>query len=308
MLAHEIVTLGEAMVVLYPGESVSLDQATTVTLGIGGAESNLAILLSRLGHGVRFISRVGNDPFGQRIRATLQDEAVDITHVQIDGAAPTGIFFREWLSDGKRRVFYYRSGSAASRLASTDLQPEMFSGTRLLHISGITPALSRSCAATVECAIELAHAAGALVSFDPNYRPTLWDPVTASRTLMPLMARVDILLMGHEDSQAILGVADEEEALRKSSELGARIVVLKQGERGATALVGTTRITVPAEIVTAAIDPVGAGDAFNAGFLSGWLRGYTPEQALRLGAHLGAATVSVTGDYIPRDYQIQLPE
>lgn len=296
----EVVTLGEAMAVLYPNEPVTLAQATTLTLGIGGAESNLAIMLSRLGHQVHFISRVGADPFGARIRRTLADEGVDVGGLLTDETAPTGVFFREWLPDGARRVLYYRSGSAASHLTPDDLHPEAFAGTQLLHITGITPALSATCAAAVARAIELAHAAGALVSFDPNYRPALWDTTTAQQALLPVMATVDLLLMSHEDSRALLGVDGVEQALRAASELGARIVVLKQAERGACAWDGTTHFLVSPASDVKAIDPVGAGDAFNAGFLSAWLRGKTLPEALHLGARLGAATVAVPGDYLPQ--------
>lgn len=297
---HEVITLGEAMAVLYPNEPITLAQAATLTLGIGGAESNLAIMLSRLGHDVHFISRVGADPFGARIRRTLVDEGVDVGGLLTDEIAPTGVFFREWLPDGARRVFYYRSGSAASHLAPDDLHSEAFTGTRLLHVTGITPALSATCAAAVERAVELAHAAGALVSFDPNYRPALWDITTAQKALLPVMATADLLLMGHEDSRALLGVDGEEQALRAASALGARMVVLKQAERGACAWDGATRISIPPASVVKAIDPMGAGDAFNAGFLSAWLRDKTLPEALHLGARLGAATAAVTGDYLPR--------
>lgn len=303
---HEVVTLGETMALISPGEPLPLEQASTLTLSIAGAESNLAILLSRFGHHVRFISRVGNDPFGQRIRATLAKEAIDVTDLLTDNTAPTGVFFREWLPDGRRRVFYYRTGSAASRLVPDDLHPRMFSNTRLLHITGITPALSPSCAATVERAIELAHAAGALVSFDPNYRPMLWNPAKARSALLPLIKKADILLIGHEDSQAIFGVDDEGRIIRATIELGCKIVVLKQAERGACAWDGNIRVSVPAEHVEAVIDPVGAGDAFGAGFLASWLRGSTLEEALFLGTRAGAATVMTAGDYISHERFIQL--
>jgi 2-dehydro-3-deoxygluconokinase len=296
----EVVTLGEAMVVLYPTEPLSLAQATTLTLGVGGAESNLAIMMSHLGHRVRFISRVGADPFGQRIRHTLEEEAVDTSGLLTDATAPTGIFFREWLPDGKRRVLYYRAGSAASHLAPDDLRPALFAGTRLLHITGITPALSATCSAAVVYSIELAHAAGALVSFDPNYRPTLWNPAAAQKALLPLMAQADLLLMGHEDSQALLGVDDDEQALHAAHALGAKIVILKQAERGACAWDGAAHTHAPPAPVAQVIDPVGAGDAFNAGFLSAWLRGQPLSEALNLGARLGAATVEILGDYLPQ--------
>jgi 2-dehydro-3-deoxygluconokinase len=297
---YEVVTLGEPLAVIAPTEPGPLAQATTLTLGVGGAEANLAILLSRLGHRVQFISRVGADAFGQRIRQTLKREGVNTDGLLTDEAAPTGVYFREWLPDGARRVWYYRSGSAASHLAPDDLRSDLCTGIRLLHVSGITPALSSGCAATLARAIELAHAAGALVSFDPNYRPALWDTATAQQALLPLMASVDLLLMSHEDSRALLGVDDVEAVLRTSSALGAKIVVLKQAERGACAWDGVEQIAAPPAPAAQAIDPVGAGDAFNAGFLSAWLRGKPLAEALHLGARLGAATVATTGDYLPQ--------
>ena len=303
---HEVVTLGEPMALISPDEALTLDQATTLTLGIAGAESNVAILLRRFGHSIRFISRVGNDPFGQRIRATLAQEGIDTTGIRIDDTAPTGVFFREWLPDGQRRVFYYRTGSAASRLTPDDLHPDVFSGTRLLHITGITPALSSTCAATVERAIDLAHAAGAFVSFDPNYRPTLWTPAKARNALLPLIQKADILLMGHEDSQAIFGVDHEERVILTYINRGCKIVVLKQAERGACAWDGKIRVSVPAEHIEAPIDPVGAGDAFDAGFLASWLRGGTLEEALFQGNRVGAATVMTVGDYISQERFTQL--
>jgi 2-dehydro-3-deoxygluconokinase len=301
----EVVTLGECMAVLYPQQPIALDEATMLALDIGGAEANLAIGLSRLGHTARFISRVGADPFGQRIRATLAAEGVDVTYLITDLEAPTGVFFREWLPDGARRVYYYRAGSAASRLRPEDLQPEMFAGARIVHLTGITPALSTSCAAAVSRAIDLAHAAGALVSFDPNYRPKLWDVAAARAMLLPLMERVDFLLMGHEDAQAVLGTEDDERALERGAELGAQVVVLKRAAHGALALADGKRAHAPAHPVEKVIDPVGAGDGFDAGFLAGWLRGYDLEAALQLGARVGAAAVSVLGDYAgyPREPQ-----
>lgn len=298
---HEVVTLGETMALLSPDEAITLDRATALTLGIAGAESNLAILLRRFGYGVRFISRVGNDPFGQRIRATLAQEAIDVSDIRTDDAAPTGVFFREWLPDGRRRVFYYRTGSAASRLMPDDLDPEVFRNIRLLHVTGITPALSATCAATVERAIELAHAAGAVVSFDPNYRPLLWDQKRARSVLLPLMEKTDILLIGHEDSWAIFGVEDEESVRQAAVERGCKIVVLKRAEHGASAWDGVTHVSIAAQHLGAVVDPVGAGDAFGAGFLAGWLDGRTLEEALALGIRAGAATVVTVGDYISQE-------
>jgi 2-dehydro-3-deoxygluconokinase len=294
----DIVTLGECMAVLYPPEPVTLDDTPSLLLDIGGAEANLSIALCRLGLSARFISRVGDDPFGQRMRATLAGEGVDVSALTTDPAAPTGVFFREWLPDGARRVYYYRAGSAASRLGPGDLRPELFAGARVVHLTGITPALSASCAEAVSRAIELAHEAGALVSFDPNYRPKLWKPEAARAALLPLLRQSDIILMGHEDAAAVFDTAGEDEAaLDAAAALGARVVVLKCAERGAFARAEGRTIHAPAAPVERVVDPVGAGDGFDAGFLAGWLRGDSLEDSLRLGARVGAASVQALGDY-----------
>jgi 2-dehydro-3-deoxygluconokinase len=299
----ELITLGECMGVLYPPDPVAIDDAPSLLWDIGGAEANLSIALARLGHSVRFVSRVGDDPWGRKVRAVLDAEGVDTSALVTDDAAPTGIFFREWLADGARRVFYYRAGSAASRLGPKDLRPELFAGTRIVHLTGITPALSPSCAAACLRAVELAREAGALVSLDPNYRPRLWDPPVFRAALLPLLRQTDILLMGHEDARAALDVDDEDAMLQAGAALGARIVVLKRAERGAMAFVNGEHFDAPAEPVTQAIDPVGAGDGFDAGFLAGWLRGWGTQESLALGAKVGAASVQVLGDYAgyPRD-------
>ncbi|MDZ4718602.1 MAG: sugar kinase [Roseiflexaceae bacterium] len=293
----DVVTLGECMAVCYPADPIRLDDARTLLLDIGGAEANLSIALARLGIRARFISRVGDDPFGQRIRSVLKQEGVDVTGIITDPQAPTGMFFREWLPDGARRVYYYRAHSAASRMQPTDLQPEQFTGARFVHLTGITPALSQTCAATVMQAIKLAQAAGAQVSFDPNYRPKLWEPDAARVALLPIIQQCDVLLMGHEDARAVLGVDDDEQMLQSAAALGPRIVVLKRAERGALALADGIRYEAPAIAVEHVVDPVGAGDGFDAGFLAGMLRGDTISEALNLGALVGAASVAALGDY-----------
>src|SRR5262249_37186937 len=152
------------MAVLYPREPVTLDDAAVLALDIGGAEANLSIGLARLGHSARFISRGGGGPFGRRPRGALGGGGGGAAELTSDPAAPTGVFFREWLPDGARRVYYYRAGSAASRLSPEDLHPEAFRGARIVHLTGITPALSASCAAATARAIDLAREVGALVS------------------------------------------------------------------------------------------------------------------------------------------------
>jgi 2-dehydro-3-deoxygluconokinase len=313
----DVVTLGECMALAFPPEPVGLAQSLQLKLDIAGAESNLCIGLSRLGVKPCFISRVGADPFGLRIRQVLDQEGVDTSALLTDSEAPTGVFFREHLPDGQRRVYYYRKGSAASRLSPDDLHRGLFQGARLVHLTGITPALSPACAAACQRAIELARQAGARISFDPNFRPRLWNANEARAALLPLMSQADILLLGHEDAQALFDIDSRtdlliEQTLQHGLNLGASIIVLKLGEQGACALAKSGLepagqiITVPAHPVEQVIDPVGAGDGFDAGFIAAWLRGWNLEKCLQLGARLGAAAVGVMGDYegYPRDLVI----
>lgn len=299
----EVITLGECMALAYPPRPVGLEESDVLHLDIAGAESNLCIGLSRLGVKARFISRLGDDPFGRRIHQVLSREGVDTQALLTTIGAPTGVFFRENLPDGLRRVYYYRLGSAASRLSPADLQAGWFEGARLLHLTGITPALSPSCAAACQRAIEIARQVGAQVSFDPNYRPALWQPAQARQVLLPLIEQADLLLMGHEDAAVVFDTppiqeaAQEREVLHRAAKLGVGLTVLKRGERGACALAGGQITETPAIPASQVVDPVGAGDGFDAGFIAGWLRGDPLEECLRLGAFVGAAAVSMVGDY-----------
>jgi 2-dehydro-3-deoxygluconokinase len=293
----EVITLGECMTLIYPDNPISLIEAKSLKMDIAGAESNLSIALSRLGHKVRFISRIGDDPFGEKILSILKREGVIIDSLIKDKAHPTGLFFREWLPDGQRRVYYYRKDSAASNLSIKDIGPELFVNARLLHLTGITPALSESCLNACKQAISIAKKMGITISFDPNYRPKLWDKQKARSAILPLIKSSDIVLMGHEDGAALFGQLDDYQYLEKTHNLGVKINILKRAERGALALINNELIEIPSFRVNHVKDPVGAGDGFDAGYLSGWLKGWEHHQSLKLGARIGAMAVQTEGDY-----------
>lgn len=299
----EVVTLGECMGLVYPTDPVEIVHADTLKFDMAGAESNLSIALARLGHSVRFISRVGNDPFGSFILKTLKNEEVCLDSLKTDPIAPTGLFFREWLEDGQRRVYYYRKGSAASFLSELDIQKEMLIGSRLVHITGITPALSETCKAACFRMVKLARNMGIKVSFDPNYRAPLWDFTTAQETLLTLAALADFILLGQEDAKAMYGEMDDENILHAAAGDGAKIVILKRAEHGTLSLFNGKILESKPYPVSKVLDPVGAGDGFDAGFIAGWLRGWDISKAIDLGAKIGALAVTTMGDYhgYPRD-------
>jgi 2-dehydro-3-deoxygluconokinase len=291
-----VVTLGETMVLLHPPEGDSLATASALQRTIGGAESNLAIALVRLGHTVRWISRLGADPFGAIVRETLRAEGVDVVAASDDGA-PTAVFFKERATGVGRHVFYYRAGSAASRMSAADVAPSSIAGARVLHVTGITPALSASCAEAVSRAIDLARETGVSVTVDPNVRPQLWPSADeARRVLSALMARGDTVLLGHEDAAYLFPRLSPREVLEAVEALGPRTVILKRGDLGAMMLHDGTVTSCEALPVTV-VDTVGAGDGFDAGFIAGMLRGEPVERCLRFGIEVGAAAVTMAGDW-----------
>lgn len=313
-----VVTLGEAMIAMVPLQGGPLRHVSRFEKRFGGAELNTAIGLCRLGTPARWISRLGDDEFGVDILRNARGEGVDVTRVRIDPDAPTAVYFREYRGAGGVVVHYYRRGSAASRIGPEDLDPASLAGARLLHFTGITPCLSESCEAACHRAVELARAAGLRISFDPNIRRKLIAPERVRPALRPFADAADVLLAGGDELEALYGgdvppparrdgasadaaPADPgplRRALERARAAGPRVVVCKLGGDGAAALSDEGFVRQPAYPVTAAavVDPIGAGDGFNAGFLHAWLRGSSTADALRWGAVVGACAVTVRGD------------
>jgi 2-dehydro-3-deoxygluconokinase len=292
----DVVSLGEMMVMLVATEPGPLRTADTFRKHVAGSEANVAIGLARLGHQPGWISRLGDDEFGHYVRNFLRGEGVDVSQVILDPDHPTGTAFKERRELGPRRVIYYRRGSAASFLSPADLNPAYFQGARYFHVSGINPALSTSMHETTRAAISLAKEAGALISFDPNVRLRLWDADTCRRTLRELMPQCDLVLPGADEAELLTGESDPEQAARALRQLGVRQVVVKLGAQGSLSLDDAGVLRVPAFPLERIVDPVGAGDGFAAGFLSGQLRGWGTAESLRLANLVGAAAMSVSGD------------
>ena len=292
----DVLSLGEMMVMLVATEAGPLRGIEMFRKHVAGSEANVAIGLARLGHQAGWISRLGEDEFGAYIRNFLRGEGVDVSNVIFDSVHPTGIAFKERRELGARRVLYYRRGSAASHLTPDDLQPSAFKGIRYFQVSGINSALSSSCHETVLAAIDLAHQAGALVSFDPNVRLRLWDAETCRRTLRSLIPHCDIVLPGSDEAELLTGESDPLTAAKALRLLGPRLAIVKLGAQGSMALDDSGVVQAPALKLERIVDPVGAGDGFAAGFLSGQLRGWTTAESLRLGNVVGACAMSVSGD------------
>ncbi|MFG1884084.1 sugar kinase [Micromonospora sp. NPDC049102] len=292
----EVVTVGETMVMLCPPVGERLEHAERVDLSVGGAESNVAGYLARLGHRVTWVSRVGDDPFGRVVVRHVADAGVHVDLVTVDPSAPTGLYVKD-PGPTATAVHYYRAGSAASRMDSGALADPRLAGARVLHLSGITPALSASCRALVEQAVTDRPLTGALVSFDINHRARLWPAERAAPVLRDLADRSDVVFVGQDEAYALWGATDPAAVRRLLP--GPQTVIVKDGAVDATALLRDAEpVVVPAPRVSV-VEPVGAGDAFAAGYLAGLLRDLDPTRRLRLGHLVAAQALGSTGDSAP---------
>jgi len=297
-----VVTVGETMALLDAPASGRL--GTALPVRIGGAESNVAIGLARLGVDCTWTSRVGDDALGTFVTREIRAEGVRVVATR-DAAAPTGLMVKEHRGGRPSRVRYYRAGSAASRLSPADVDAvaDEIAAADVLHVTGITAALGAAPLTAVERAIEVARAAGTTVSFDVNHRATLWPAAVAAPVLARLAAAADLVFAGPEEAALVLGrppaapsFDDGEVLARELAKRGPATVVVKLGALGALALYGDQvhrSTALPVEVV----DPVGAGDAFVAGYLSEVVAGGSVPDALRTANGCGAAVCRVPGDW-----------
>ncbi|SHN74680.1 sugar kinase [Cryptosporangium aurantiacum] len=296
MSGSKVVCVGEAMVVLTPADDVPLADASTFIRTVGGAELNVALTLVGLGVPTAWLSRLGDDGFGHHIAATARAAGVDVSGLEFDPARPTGLYVKSpgTAHDGSRRsaMLYYRRGSAASALSPGYLaRPDVaavLAGAALVHVSGITPGLSDSAAAFCD-----ALPATIRLCVDLNYRPALWRD-RDDAPLRRLLARADEVLLGADEAAAVFGAATPD-ALRRALPRAERIL-LKQEERGVLVLDGDRPPWHVPALEVDVVEPVGAGDAFAAGYLAGRWRDLDVEDAVRLGHRCAAAALVVRED------------
>lgn len=293
-------TFGEPMALLLATDDLPLPNAERFDYGLAGAESNLATGLARLGHRVAYFGRVGADSFGDRIRQTLRAEGIDVSGLTSDHQRPTGLLIRDSPQGRPITVEYRRSGSAATALHPDTLPTGLLTSTRLLHVTGITAALSASALAATERAMVMARDSGAVVSFDPNIRLRLAEPERWQVIIKQLAPYADIVFTGRDEADLISPGVEPE---RWFTDLGATSVIVKDGAAGSYEYLRASGIAVHAGVrVVPLIDPIGAGDGFNAGWISAWLDGADgqteadAETRLRTAAVVASMVVTVRGD------------
>ncbi|GHC41023.1 sugar kinase [Streptomyces flavofungini] len=297
----DVLTFGESMVALRGDGPLKL--GGTMAVSVAGAESNVAIGLARLGHTVRWTGAVGADEAGELVLRTLRAEGVDVSGAGRDAGAPTGLLLFEPRLPEVTRVHYYRAGSAGSRLGPDAVERAFGDGAppRVLHLSGITPALGARPRAACERALRLAREHSAQVCLDVNFRSRLWSREDAGAVLRDWVPYVDVLVAS--DDEVPLCLPPAEDASRELADqaevllgLGVREVVVKLGSLGATAYTEGGELHCPARVVRA-VDAVGAGDAFVAGYLSALLDGADVAGRLGRGVTTGAFAVASRGDW-----------
>ncbi|MGG4488185.1 sugar kinase [Metabacillus idriensis] len=291
----DVVTLGETMAAFTPQTTGLMRYARQYTSRFAGAETNTMAGLSRLGHKTGWISRVGDDELGASILSFARGEGIDISYVKQDSEAPTGLFLKEIVNEQNVRVYYYRKGSAASKMTADDISEGYISNAKYLYVTGITPAISDSCSEAVLQAITYAKKHAVKVIFDPNLRKKLWGEEKARRVLKQIAAQADIVLPGISEGSFLFGKEDEKEIARSFIELGSQLAVVKLGERGAYFLAKEESGYVPGYRVNV-IDPVGAGDGFAAGVLSGLIDQIPIREAVLRGCAIGALAATTVGD------------
>jgi 2-dehydro-3-deoxygluconokinase len=302
-----VLTVGETMALFAATTTGPLAHCPSTTLGIGGSESNVAIGLARLGVPVVWCGRTGDDSLGELVRREIRAEGVDVRSV-LDPAAATGLMVKERPTATSQRVTYYRAGSAGSRVEPGDVGNDLVRDAALVHLSGITAAVSVSGRATVRSVLERARAAGVATSFDVNHRRALWTDEAAADHLREVLGLVDVVFAGEDEARLVLpGVEAPHDLARGLVDLGAGAAVVKCGERGAVALTGEGPTRMPAVPVDV-VDTVGAGDAFVAGYLAELVGGADVTTALSTAVTTGAFACTVAGDWegFPRRRDFEL--
>lgn len=290
----QLTTLGEALAVMDPVSRGPLRHVSGFEKSPGGAELNVAVGLSRLGHRAGWAGRLGDDEFGKEILAFARGEGVDVSRAGLDPEAPTGLYFKEWRALGQLRVYYYRAGSAASRMRFDELDLEYLISGEILHLTGITAALSESCHDLIERLLSAANERGVTVSFDVNVRQLLFEGRDPRKILGPLAARADLLFLSDDEANLLFGGSDPSSVQDARRDIRAATVVVHRAE-GAFA-VEESGVSEKAAYRVDVVDTVGAGDAFVAGFLSGRLNGWSTGECLEMANACGACAVTVPGD------------
>lgn len=295
MSVHDLVTLGEVLLRLAIPSPARVETVRQLDVQIGGAEANVAAAAARLGLTTAWVSAVPDNAWGDRVRRELTAHGVDCRYVVRKPDTRLGVYFIEYgVRPRPIRVLYDRNDSAFARLDVAEVDWEPLRQARIVHLSGITPALGRGPRALLERALQEA----AVVSFDVNYRALLWSPAEARGFLAGFLPSVAYLFVGQAEARTIFDLASSpERTLEALARMAPKaIVTLMRGEEGCLVLAGGRLVQPSRRYAVDVADPVGAGDAYVAGFLWATLQGRDLQGAVDAGTAVAALKCSTWGD------------
>lgn len=291
----DLLTIGESMVVLSAKSQGAMRYCTEFTRFFAGAESNVAIALTRLGYSARWVSQVGNDELGIALLSFIRGEGVDTSLVKISDSGPTGLLLKEIRHSDDLRIHYYRDGSAASHIHPDILREKFFENLKVFHVTGITPGLSETAFQTIIQALKWCEKYGVTVVFDPNIREKFLKQPDYLQKLRQILHYSDVFIPNLQEASKLLNQGRMEEQVKAARSFGVKTVIVKDGRKGTYYFAEESKGFVP-NFQVEVTDPVGAGDAFASGIISGILDGLPWEETVRTGNAMGALAITAIGD------------
>ena len=300
----DILSIGEPLMEL--SDVVDKERRRVYLPGFGGDTSNFAVAAARQGAKVGYLTRVGMDTFGDNFLHLWRNEGIDVSLVQRDAESHTGMYFITYTEKG-HEFTYMRKGSAASKLKPEDIKEDDISRFRLLHVSGISQAISDTACDAIFKAIEIAKSKGIIISYDPNLRLKLWPIARARAVILSTAVQTDIFMPSLEDSQQLLNINDPTQIVDHYLGLGIRMVVLKLGKQGVLIADATNRNYVDGfEVET--IDATGAGDTFDGAFCAQVLNNVPLEYSAKYANAAAALSTKGHGAVTPIPFRITVED
>ncbi|MCI1984497.1 MAG: sugar kinase [Bifidobacteriaceae bacterium] len=293
----KVLLVGESMGLFAAGKEGPCSQVGAFSASVAGAELNVAIGLKRLGHTPMYVTRVGDDPLGERVRLFMEENHLETRLVSVDPSRHTGFMLKSKVTTGDPQTYYFRKGSAASAINAQNIFDIDLAEVSVLHLTGILPPLSSATMEATDSLVARAEFNKIFISFDPNLRPALWPSERRMHAVLKkLSGQADLVMPGIAEGEALFGYTNPEDIGKAFIGNGARYVVVKDGPRGAWATNGSRGLYVPGFVVNSIVDTVGAGDGFAAGLLSALLDGQHMSAALTQACAVGAMQTQSPSD------------
>ncbi len=293
----KVILFGEPMAMFTAEEEGPLEEVELFRRSLAGAEVNVCTGLTRLGHKVEYITKLGEEPLGKYVKNFLDKEGIGTKFITFDPIYKTAIMLKSKVSSGDPVTAYYRKGSAFSYMTAEDIDKIDFHGVELVHVTGIPPALSLGCREATYRIMEKAREEGAYITFDPNLRPALWESEEVMiKVINDLASKCDLILPGISEGLILTGSSDPDKIADFYQNLGINDIIIKEGSKGAYVRSGSRTYRKKGFKVDKVVDTVGAGDGFAVGIISGILEELELEEAVVRGNAIGAIQVTFVSD------------